>query len=652
MKPPVFLTLFLTLILAFSRARAADRVPDWVTQQGAAKVSSYPDRVNSVTLLKEDVVTIDPDGRRVMRERGAIRILQRGGEEVEAYRTYNTKNGRIRDFAGWLVPSSGKPVPYAKNRILDVALSRDYVYDEARAKVLECGPALPGSTFVWEVTEEEKSVFTQDGFRFQNRSPVLVSRYQVTLPVGWEANGVLLNHDRLEPSRSGNTYTWELRDLPWIELEDHSPSLTSLAPRLAVSFFPPADNPAGLKGLKDWTTVSSWLSGLVEPSAEVTDTVRAKAAQLTAGASSELEKIASIARFTQATNYIEVALNITRGGGYTPHPSSETLARNYGDCKDKATLMRSLLKAAGIDSYLVVITAGDRTYVRPEWASPMQFNHAIVAVRVSDAIALPAVLTAPQLGRLLIFDPTDPITLLGDLPAQEQGSHALVIAGDRGALLTMPRLSAAANRIESSVGGSVDANGRLTASIERTWFGQAARPLRATETLRGSGDLKKLFERSLSARLGATVNKLGTEAKPEQNSITASLDVTAEGFAQSMQGRLFIVRPGLLTSGGDYFFKSRQRTVPVRLESDLRRDTIRIKLPAGFKLDELPANAKIESAYGNLEAKWSLQDGEIVMEQTLEIRETVAPVSEYAKVRDFFDKVDGAQAAPVVLVKQ
>jgi hypothetical protein len=314
--------------------------------------------------------------------------------------------------------------------------------------------------------------------------------------------------------------------------------------------------------------------------------------------------------------------------------------------------MRSLLKAAGIDSYLVVITAGDRTYVRPEWASPMQFNHAIVAVRVSDAIALPAVLTAPQLGRLLIFDPTDPITLLGDLPAQEQGSHALVIAGDRGALLTMPRLSAAANRIESSVGGSVDANGRLTASIERTWFGQAARPLRATETLRGSGDLKKLFERSLSARLGATVNKLGTEAKPEQNSITASLDVTAEGFAQSMQGRLFIVRPGLLTSGGDYFFKSRQRTVPVRLESDLRRDTIRIKLPAGFKLDELPANAKIESAYGNLEAKWSLQDGEIVMEQTLEIRETVAPVSEYAKVRDFFDKVDGAQAAPVVLVKQ
>ena len=61
-----------------------------------------------------------------------------------AGRSYNTKNGRIRDFQGWLISPSGKALPYAKNRVIDVALSRDYVYDEARAKVLECGAAAPG----------------------------------------------------------------------------------------------------------------------------------------------------------------------------------------------------------------------------------------------------------------------------------------------------------------------------------------------------------------------------------------------------------------------------------------------------------------------------------------------------------------------------
>src|SRR5438309_289674 len=127
------------LALAGAMARAADEIPDWIRQAATRAVPTYPAKVTSVVLLQEEAVTVDVDGRRVMRERGAIKILQPGDEKIEAYRTYNTKNGRIRDFQGWLIPPSGKPVPYAKNRILDVALSQDYVYDEARAKVLECG---------------------------------------------------------------------------------------------------------------------------------------------------------------------------------------------------------------------------------------------------------------------------------------------------------------------------------------------------------------------------------------------------------------------------------------------------------------------------------------------------------------------------------
>lgn len=84
----------------------------------------------------------------------------------------------------------------------------------------------------------------------------------------------------------------------------------------------------------------------------------------------------------------------------------------------------------------------------------------------------------------------------------------------------------------------------------------------------------------------------------------------------------------------------------------MRRDSIHIKLPAGFKLDELPEAAKVESPYGSLEASWTMHDGEIVMEETLVVKETVAPASEYARVREFFDQVAGAQSAPVVFVRR
>jgi hypothetical protein len=176
--------------------------------------------------------------------------------------------------------------------------------------------------------------------------------------------------------------------------------------------------------------------------------------------------------------------------------------------------------------------------------------------------------------------------------------------------------------------------------------------LREIQKLEGADEVKKGFERGLSRRLsGLLVKKIDSQVKSE-NQLAVNIDLAADHFAQLMQGRLFVVRPGFLTSGGDYFFTGRQRTAPIRLESDLRRDSIHIKLPAGFQLDELPEAAKVESPYGSLKASWTMHDGEIVMEETLEVKETVAPASEYARVREFFDQVAGAQSAPVVFVRR
>jgi len=641
-----------SLIVLACGAAYADDVPAWIKDAAALPVPAYPAKVRSVVLLHEEAVTVEADGRRVMRERGAIRILQPNGDSIRAYRSYNSKTGRVRDFQGWLMPPSGKPVPYSKTRIVDIALSKNDVYDEARAKVLDCGSATVGSIFAWEVTEEEKSVFTQDSFEFQGRSPVVLARFLVTLPAAWELEPVVFNHDKVEPKVSGSTYTWEVRNLPWIEPEDYSPSLSALAPRLAVSYFPPSNNTAGLRGFKDWAAVSAWLASFVDPPADVTESVRAKAIQLTAGASSEIDKIKPIAAFVQATNYVEVALNLTRGGGYTPRPSQETLARNYGDCKDKATLMRALLKAVGVDSYLTTIDAEDRTFVQAGWASPQQFNHAIVAIQVSDSVALPAVIEGPS-GRLLMFDPTDSLTRVGDLPQGEQGSYALVIAGAKGALLKMPVLPASSNRTESVVKASLNTDGDVDARIEQQYFGQSGVAMRAIEKFQGGPELRKLFERSFSRRLpGASLAGIVTEGPAGQDRFALSMGLTADRFAQIMQGRLFIVRPGLLNPGGEYFFATTKRTAPVKLEAVLRHDSVSIKTPPGFKLDELPEPVEIKSSYGSLRASWTVKDGEIFMDETLEILETLVPASDYLKVREFFDSVSGARGAPVVLLKQ
>jgi len=638
-------------------AFAADDPPAWVRDAAAQNIPSYSSKVGSVELLREEMVTVDADGRRVMRERAVVKVLQQGSE-IHAYRTYDSKSGRIRDFQAWILPPSGKPLVAGKNRILDISMVQDArEITDTRAKVLDFGPNPVNSILAWEITEEEKTIFTQTQFAFQESMPVLTSRFAMTLPSGWEARGVIFNpvsnKDKVEPQTSGTTTTWELRTLPWIEREEYGPKLAALAPRLMVSYYPPADNRAGLQGLKDWAAVSRWLTPLVDPPADVTSAIRAKAQQLTANAHTETEKLRAIAEFVQQTSYVAVELNLTRGGGYTPHRAEDTLTKNAGDCKDKATLMRALLKAAGIESYLTTITADDRTYVRSEWASPTQFNHAIVAARVSEAVTLPSVVPHETLGRLLMFDATDPITPLGDIPEGEQGSYALVIAGVKGALIRMPLFPAADNRIESAVEADMDANGRLNARVQRRYFGQSSVSLRGLEKLRGKEEVKRRFERGWSRRVGAlTLNQMSTETQAAENRLTVNLDMGVNSFGQVMQGRMMILRPGLLTSGGDYSFGSKQRSGPIMLEPDLRRDTVRVRIPGGFAPDEVPAPDKIESPYGVFDVTWVVKNGEILLEQTLEVRGMVAPAAEFAQVRDFFDRVAGAQNAPLVLVRQ
>ena len=103
-------------------------------------------------------------------------------------------------------------------------------------------------------------------------------------------------------------------------------------------------------------------------------------------------------------------------------------------------------------------------------------------------------------------------------------------------------------------------------------------------------------------------------------------------------------------NGGEYFLPVKSRTSPVKLGAGT--------IPSGFTCRKgsssmnCPGPVKIKSPYGELDAEWTVSGAEIVMNQTLEIRDQVASPSEYADVRGFFDKLAGAEAAPIVFVKQ
>ena len=144
----------------------------------------------------------------------------------------------------------------------------------------------------------------------------------------------------------------------------------------------------------------------------------------------------NMAEFAQKIRYVSISTNLSRGGGYVPHTADAVLKAAYGDCKDKSNLLRAMLKSAGVDSYMVSIYSGNPRFTQEEFPSPSQFNHAILAIRVPDAVTLPAAFTHPEVGRLLLFDPTDAHVAFGFIPSHEQNSRALLMAGRIVASLT------------------------------------------------------------------------------------------------------------------------------------------------------------------------------------------------------------------------
>lgn len=77
-----------------------------------------------------------------------------------------------------------------------------------------------------------------------------------------------------------------------------------------------------------------------------------------------------------------------------------------------------------------------------------------------------------------------------------------------------------------------------------------------------------------------------------------------------------------------------------------------MQLPPGFIVDEVPEPAALSSAYGSYGAQWKADGGTVVFEQTMELKDTTAPAADYAQVREFFERIAGAESGAVVLIKK
>lgn len=650
------LALFaLLLTCAAVPAIAWDQAPPWLQQAAQIQTPTYDKKVMAVVLVDEGVYTVSEDGRVTMTATYAIRLLRHEGRESAiAGVAYTPDTAKVKDLNAWLIRTDGSVKRYGKEQTVDELGSPNDVYNEIRVRSISAkDDADTGMVFGFSYTTEDRSIFSQDKWFFQESHPVIASRYSLVLPAGWRAQAVTFNHAPVEPKVNGSTYTWELTNLPPLPAEPASPSWSNLVPRLAVSYYPPTAAQASIRTFANWSEVGGWLSQLEESQAAPSDALAAKARELTANAKTEYEKIRTIGNYVQKVQYISIQTNLGRGGGYRPHPAAEVFAKSYGDCKDKANLMRAMLKVVGIDSVLVSIYSGDPDFVRAEWPSPKQFNHCIIAIKVGSDTQAATVIEHARLGRLLIFDPTAEETPVGDLPFYLQGSFALLDTNDAEALVKMPVTPPEMNEVERNANLELDSDGSLTGAVEDRARGQVAASYRAEFRELSRPEYNSLIEHWVSSTApGSKVSKVEPVDNAADGKFSLNVAFATPNYGQLMQGRLLVFKPAVVSRRETLELTNARRETPVVLRSGSYSETVRVKLPAGFEVDELPDAVSLDTSFGTYKTSYDVKDGQLIFKRTMVQKAMTVPVQDYALVRTFFEKIRAAEQSPVVLTRK
>jgi hypothetical protein len=633
---------------------AAGDAPAWMHAQVTAPVPAHDEKTDAVMLYSETILTVQPNGKVRKLRRQAVKILRPDGEAWGTVRVYFDMQSRIVDLHAWCIPASGKDYEIKEKEAVESAVldvDGGLLVSDDRTKSLRIPAAIPGSIVGYEVEQESRPYMMVDEWGFQNTIPVREAHYTLKLPPGWTYKTNWLNHPEESPMPAApGEWRWSVNDIKAIRVEKYMPPWQGIAGNMVIAFAPPTGQDAGIQS---WRDLGAWYLTLTRERRNASPEIRQKVAELTASVPTLLGKMQALAGFVQTdVRYVAIELGI---GGHQPHAAAEVFNHRYGDCKDKANLLITMLKEIGVDSYAVVINTmrGSITATTPP---DLNFNHAIVAIALPpdvDATNLKATLVQSKLGRLLFFDPTNDLTPFGLLSGGLQANYGMLVTPEGGELVKLPQLALDTNGTARTGKMTLDENGTLRGDVHEVRSGDSAAYQRGTlRSVTVDTDRIKPVEAIAAASLStfqilkASVGNLRAPDRPFE----WNYSLEAENYAKT-SGDLLLVRPrvlGVLTSG---FLETKEpRQFPVEFEGPERdTDYFEITFPAGFEVEELPPAVDVDDGFAAYHSKTEAAGRTLRYSRTIEFKDLSVPADKAPQLREFYRTIAGDERNSAVL---
>jgi hypothetical protein len=631
--------------------------PQWGLDAAKTKTPDYARDSAAVILYEEFLETVDAQGRATERKREAIRILKPQGRENynnPCAVSYDVDN-KINYFHAWTIAADEKRYQAQAENFIDVGDTGVPIMLSTRKERYAVPPALDvGAVEICE-SEELMEPYSQEMiWDIQKAIPVVYQSLEVDLPVGrahsqsWHS---YKSEDAVEVAP--NHWRWEIKDMPALILRDipSHPEWGSLAARMSVQW----GDAAVVGNDNQWRAIGQWVTTLEanrpDPSPEIT----AKVQQLIADAPDFYTRLSRITESVQKDiRYFVVMRGI---GGLQANHAADIFRNRYGDCKDKTTLVISMLQVAGIHAFYMPVD-DRRGIVDPEQPSLIG-NHMITAIEVPADVQDPrlkAIVKGKDGKRYLIFDPTNERTPVGNLPSYEQGSYGILAAGASSQVIALPILAPDANGTERKGVFTLASNGTLTGSVDTSHSGPGGGDLRMFLKYTDEKERHEYWESELARSVpGVVLDSFEFIQPPNLDKpLEFHYKLTAHEYAHSA-GSLLLVRPRVV--GEDSLpCNDKPRTVPIDLSATGHwHDSYDIALPEGYVVDDMPDPVNLDLDFATYHSAISAlvsEKGKVLhYERDYTVKQVQLPADKQSEFRHLEGVILSDEKATVVLKK-
>ena len=326
--------------------------------------------------------------------------------------------------------------------------------------------------------------------------------------------------------------------------------------------------------------------------------------------------------------------------GIKPRRCALTMARGWGDCKDKATTIVTMLREAGIPSTIVIVRTGMRGDLpKGAPANIAAFDHAIAYVPSLD----------------LYLDGTADGAGSNELPSMDRNAVALQINEGKPKLVHLPNPEASASPHARKLDVALAADGSADVAIDLSTVG--ARAIAWRERYHTEGERRDHAEHDLAGLIGPLELAKGgaglvvKDVDDVEKPVLLSAHAKATSYGRRDGDTLSVpiaTAPGLVTTYGSLSKRTEDVVIDART---ITTDERVIHLPAGMKPTSLPREANLSTPFGKATVTIESQPGKIVVHSLVEIDASRVAPAEYGAFREFCQAVDDALSQRIVLAK-